>query len=179
MKFISVVGLSLAAAALPYSTTGIFSTTGTDMLPIGTGNLVFDGLVSNTVNAPSNISFGTFDASGTGAGPISSGETFILTITQVSPTSGTAAASATLSGSIDPSSSSVLLSFNNTSFNIGGTDYTIAQPAGGYPIVPASSNKGLVTIEGTAAVPEPGTYLGIGSGLALMAIGSRRRRTRA
>jgi hypothetical protein len=73
--------------------------------------------------------------------------------------------------------------FSDTSFSIGGTGYTIAQPAGGYPIVPASSNNGLVTIEGTvsgaASVPEPDTYIGIGSGLALMALGLRLRRVGA
>jgi hypothetical protein len=185
MKWISVVGLSVAVVALPaalsatsvtYSTSGVFSTTGTDMLPIGTGDLTFDGLVSNTVTPPSNLSFGTFDASDVGTGSIPDGEVFTLTVTETTPDSGSAPATATISGSIDATSSSVLLSFNNTSFSIDGTQYTISQPPGGFPIVPPSSNGGLVTIQGTvSAAPEPATYLGIGSGLALMAFGLRRR----
>lgn len=188
MRWISVVGYSVAAVALPavlsaatvtYSTSGIFSTTGTDSLPVGTGDILFNGLSSGTVSAPSNISFGTFDTSGAGTGSIPSGEQFTLMIDETAPGVGTATEVASLTGSIAPTTSSLTLLFSTTSFTIDGTNYTIAEPPSGIPIVPASTNGGMTTVQGMvapgAAVPEPATYLGIGSGLALMAFGLRRR----
>jgi hypothetical protein len=183
MKWISVAGLSVVVTALPaalsaapvtYSTSGVFSTTGTNILPIGAGDLTFDGLVSNTVTVPSNLSFGTFDASGVGTGAIPAGEAFSLTVTETAPNSGSATATATLSGSIDPSSSSVSLSFNNTAFSVGSNEFNISQETDGILIVPGSSNGGMITIQGTV-IPEPATYLGIGSGLALLALRFRRK----
>jgi hypothetical protein len=173
MKWISLVGLSvvtaaaLSAATVTYSTSGVFSTTGTNMLAIDGGDLTFDGLTDNTVTVPSNLSYGTFVATGvTGTVPVS--EDFTLTLTETSPVSGSADVTATLSGMINSTQSTIALLFTTTSFSIGGNEYTISQPDGGIPIVPQSTNSG-VTLEGTV-VPEPATYLGIGSGLALVGL---------
>jgi hypothetical protein len=156
------------AATIQYSTQGAFNggaPTSSALLAVGAGNLTFNGLALTTTDT-GNISFGTFDANGIGAGgTIAAGTTFTLQVTQVVPSSGTGSASATLSGTITGTGSDARLLFSTTSFFIGNIRYNIEQPTAGIAIVSTTSNQGLTTVQGTAAVPEPMSLLLLGTGL--------------
>jgi len=77
-------------------------------------------------------------------------------VNQTTARVGSATASATLSGTITTTSSTVRLVFSTTTFTIGGVTYTIDQPLNGIAIVSPASNTGLTTIQGAAdtVVPE-------------------------
>src|SRR5215469_13559757 len=78
--------IGLRAATIEYSTTGIFTSSGTNVLPVGGGELVFNDLGPTTVSTPSNFNLGSFSSAGIdGGGTIPSGTQFTLTIDQILP----------------------------------------------------------------------------------------------
>src|SRR6185503_15140823 len=174
-----VFGTSQANAdPVTFSTTGVFSVSGTNVVNFsnvnGTTTITFNG-TTNPVNTPAGTSFGDIVVTTTVpanlTGPAIGGN-FTLNFIQVSP-AGAASLVATLSGTLGFNTGIATITFSTTSVNIGGfvytvnPTYTIALPVTG---VGGGAGTGTTTIQGTvtgsaSAVPEPATMLLMGSGL--------------
>jgi hypothetical protein len=166
------------ADPVTFSTTGVFSISGTNVVNFtninGTTTITFNG-TTNPVNTPAGTSFGDIVVTTTVPanllGPAIGGN-FTLNFIQVSP-AGAASLVATLSGNLGFNTGIATITFSTTSVNIGGfvytvnPVYTIALPVTG---VGGGAGTGTTTIQGTVtgsatAVPEPATMLLMGSGL--------------
>jgi len=166
-----------SAAVVDYSTTGVFSSSGTDTSSSGTDTLTYTAVTSAGNLTPTIISLGELKLSGADSDTFTDG--FTLTVSQIAPGSGTGSFSATLSGSLTVSagseSSSVTATFSSTTISIAGVTYTLKDSA--YFVPDPLSNGGRVTIEAeiTSAVPVPAAvWSGMGL-IGLIAAGKLRR----
>ena len=175
-----VFGTAQAKAdPVTFSTTGVFSVSGTNVVNFvagsGTTTITFNG-TTNPVNTPAGASFGDLVVTTTVPanlqGPAIGGN-FTLNFFQVSP-AGSASLVGTLAGNLGFNTGIATLSFTTTSVTISGftytvnPTYTIALPVTG---VGGGANTGTTTIQGTvtgsaAAVPEPASMLLLGTGIA-------------
>ena len=196
-RFGTIVGALLMVLAaseakadpVTFSTTGVFSVSGTNVVNFaninGNTTMTFNG-TTNPVNTPAGTSFGDLVVTTTVPanllGPAVGGN-FTLNFVQVSP-AGAGSLVGALSGTLGFNTGIATLTFAGTSLNIGGfvytlnPVYTIALPVTG---VGGGAGTGTTTLQGTvtgSAVPDSGTTLSL-LGAAMLGLGFVRRRLSA
>jgi PEP-CTERM motif len=181
--------VALADTTVTYYTTGAFSTGGTNVLNVGGKTLTFNAESLNKIalSGYSIAPLGSFTENGTLSVP--SGETFTLTIWELTPGAGSATDIGTIAGkfTVNPSGTSkstVFLDFTSNVYSFNGTKYStpagspIAGVAWGVASVNPISTNTTTSLNGLVqSTPEPGSLLLLGVGVSGLLTLVRRKRS--
>jgi len=185
----AALGLSATGARaenVTYTTVGIFSSSSTNTFSSGNVTITFNGITTQTVNAPSTMSYGSFDTLGTTAAtpqPVS--DTFTLQLFQTAPTvGGPLTFVGQLTGTLAIDGGEAFIQFAGPfAQSIGNITYTLTEADNNTPgranLVPPSVG-GISSVEGfvgVSSVPEPASLALFGIGLPVLICGLRLRRS--
>jgi len=186
-----VIGSVTPANAIPvtYSTSGVFGSSGSNILNQNGVRIEFNNLASTTVSPPPTTAalFGSFTTAALPTASATLVDTFTLTITQTGPApGGTATFTSTVGGTIFVGNSQAFIQFAAPLTRIvtaGGftTSYRIVEGDDQNPgRLELFGNVGQVSTlngeVGIAAVPEPGTMALACVALPLLGLGYARNR---
>jgi hypothetical protein len=189
MKTIKLVALAailllpVAAGTVTYNTSASTLTCGSaascaqtnpdEVTIAGTFHVTYEDIASSTVNAPSDISYGYLQETGSGSVSLA-GIKLTLDIYSAPPGGSGDLPTGTISGTVTGSSSTALLTFSGLNVVIGQEDYALLEST--IVMVPTTSNGGQSSIEGSVSqTPEVSTGFMVLAGVGLIAQRGRRR----
>jgi len=170
------------ASTVTYTTTGVFSASGgATYNGTGASSVVFSPGSAN-VTAPSAGNLGMFTSTVPTGTSITGSGNFTLTINQTSPNAGSNNfGSDTFSGKLSKSilpftTGDLVITFANTSVNIGGVTYTLEGLGGaGFASNQLVIGNGVTTIQADETTPEPTFYSVLGVGLIAILVLKRKQ----
>lgn len=177
--FTSCTGCTTSTVAPPfgdsYPNNQISYTNGTSTINLTYADLA-TALNPALVTAPTLVSFGTFNASDSGAGgTVTIGAfSFNLVVHDLTDGGTTTFVGSSTGGTMAHNQSTVIVSWSPLSGSVGNSLFGIFTPT---QIVPTTTTNGEVTIQGqvTNTTPEPASMALLGGGLIALGLASRRK----